>query len=334
MRTVVFVSLARHIGVILAAMFILAAPYVNAAGLRVGVVRMEPTRQKVEDRKLAVLVANDVLPQILEKAFARFGVTPIILPILGPQQVQTSSRPDSSAFDVIITPEITEIGGEYFFALKVADQRLIRTAQSNALEQTFTALPDASAGIRGIEGGLRGAAERIAAAVVGGRTSYPTGSAPPTRDLQGLIYVWCIVPDPNSGAVEQMLSTDLTVSLPFALSEAAAKKGLLASFVGLGHRDYYYECRENLAAGGSSRVGPREVDGTYTVSGQLLQAPNKDVWLRLFAEDRSIGQTRSLAPIRVLENSAADPLEAVSRNRKSIAEAIIENLMSVTRTSP
>jgi hypothetical protein len=138
--------------------------------------------------------------------------------------------------------------------------------------------------------------------------------------------VWCIIPGSEQSAI---LAADLTVGLPFSLTKVANSRGLRLEFLGLGHKEYFAECRSRLsgdAAQQSSPVG-KGTSSTFTLSGQLANLDGKELWLRLFAEDRSIGQTFVLKPIRIGEakSAAIDPLAG---SREKIAGEVIDALVA------
>jgi hypothetical protein len=295
---------------------------VAGGGLTIGLVQLNVPKGETEDKRLAALIANDLLPQTLEQGFSqRYGIYPFVTSV--PRNELTdlgafvAGAREKRLFEVLIVPELTFRGKDPFYELKVFDLR----QDSGKSERTFVAAPDRPDNVSSIEKGLLGASERIAAALF-------DKSAWQERDrsvLEGLVYVWCIIPGSEQSAI---VAAELTVGLPFSLTKVASSRGLRLEFLGLGHSEYFTECRSRLSGDATqqSGVASKGKSSTFTLSGQLTNLKGDELWLRLFAEDRSIGQTFVLKPIKIADAKSAE-VDPLAGSREKIAEGVIDALV-------
>jgi hypothetical protein len=311
------------IGLLAILLVLLGSPAI-AGGLRIGVVELSPPADASHERRIASLIANDFLPTSLERAFAnRYGIFPIVDripkgPSVGFDEIIASARKDLR-FDIIVFPEIVEVAGEEFYQLRVVDLR--PSAKPTDAVRSFAGIADQK-GPYGLEVALRTTSERIASAILENNLS----SSPRERsDIEGVVQVWCIVPAGVMNPASQIGAADITINLPSALVAAAKEKAPSLVFIGLGHKDYFFECRPaSEGAQTLQQMSPRPVLATYVLSGQLLPTSQAtpqggsqtDLWLRLFVEDRRVGRTVSLPPLQV---TAAD-LDIGGRSENTIGQ--------------
>jgi len=301
-----------------------------AGGLQIGLLQTQgPTTS--EERRFVALITNDLMPISLERAFnERYRVSPFVRSIPDSQVkdiddfLRRAKR--THDFDVLIVPETKQLGSEIFVQFKVFD---FRQEPADMQGRLFTAVPDV-AGIRGIEGGLKASAERIAAAIF---TKSSLSSRPSSeKKLDGLVYIWCIVPESDKDSRDAFAALELTTSLPYLLSQISRKSQAL-TFFGLGPREYFNECG-NQPSTQKTLSGPKQAESTYTLSGQLVKSSDNETWLRAFAQDRSVGQTFALPPIRISGSGADEAKAGDTKRRQQVASDILDSFIAAIERRP
>jgi hypothetical protein len=314
----------------------LVAVSAEAGGLRIGVAELDPPSDGVPDQSIAAIIINDFLPSNLEKAFAeRYGITPIIssIPAKKGERADELIRraSETRAFDVLIIPEATQLGSSSVYKFRVADLR--RELSNVPLIRSFAAIPD-QAGARGLEVAVSTASERIASSIIGRGSTIASGVP---GGLDGLVRFWCIVPASNLGPSAQLAAADLTINLPSSIAEAAKTIAPRLNFIGLGHTEYFYECRSTKEGNVPAQSVPLR-DANYILSGQLLASspnePSSATLLRVFAEDRTIGRTFTLLSVSLSSPGEVENLEELGKKRDQLGKQILESFISAVKRSP
>ncbi|CAA2158481.1 hypothetical protein MBRA_03757 [Methylobacterium brachiatum] len=297
--------------------------------LRVGVAELPTPNNPDEEAKITALIVNEFLPSLLEKSFShQYNLLPIVTPIDSAQSVLQKSS-DRIA-DIAVYPERQVFGNEQFLQVKVKDLRI--EDQDRLPTKTFIIINDQK-GTKGLEEAVRSATDRIANYIVG--RSLPNSSR---GGAEGLVQIWCIVPADSLGLSAQVTTADLTISLPWALTAAAIKGGMKGlNFIGLGHREYFYECRpaaNSNSAGVQSSV-TKAVNATYVLSGQLSTDPADSTpeyaYLRLFVDDRTVGRTYSLPPIKFMRIAEIQKAELSGGAPDGISQQILDFFLAAVK---
>lgn len=299
-----------------------------AGALRIALATLQPQSGDEDARQLARLLINDFLPYSLGKKFVtHFGLAPqvaVISEAEARQAIDSYASGSTTIFDILIVPEIRQYEGQQVIQFRVSDFRGKLLQWDGA--RTFAAVPT-EPGTIALQAALDAAADRIVDAILGQGVVSNRG---PIKD-SGLVQVWCIIPtDPAKSF--QTLSADLTINLTNELAMVAKDTAPGFNFIGLGQRDYLYQCKS--VENGSEPIGPgkRGVDAMYILSGQLGPSPSTaglpNAVLRLFVEDRGVGRTYPLAPVRFDATSQTLDAGLQEDTYRKISKEIIDNLQT------
>jgi hypothetical protein len=81
------------------AFFVVSHSALAGGGMTIGLVQLDVPNDETEDKRLAALIANDLLPQALEKGFTeRYGIYPLVSSVPRGEAANLDALREKTAF--------------------------------------------------------------------------------------------------------------------------------------------------------------------------------------------------------------------------------------------